>query len=295
MDQRTQPTGQCPLRVVIAGGGVAALEAALALADLAGDLVSSLLLAPDAEFAYRPAAVLEPFGHGIEERFSVVAVSGKKRAEVHAGRLTWVDRAGRQAHTGDHASIGYDCLLLCLGARAQVVHEHATTITGVPGERSLQGLVKDIDAGRLRRLARVVPGPGSWQLPLYELALLATDRARAQGVALEVSIFTPESVPMQSFGDRAGAAAAELLHDHGISLTCRVDCQVPDPHTVRTAPRAAAWTPWTEATARPMVDSGFDRVMTLPRLVGPHVRGVPCVSEGFIPVDVHARVRGTQR
>ena len=192
MAQRTQPKGAPPLRVVIAGGGVAALEAALALADLAADLVSTVLIAPDAEFAYRPAAVLEPFGHGVEERFSVAEIAGEAGAEVHAGPLTWVDRAGRRAHTGDHASIGYDCLLLCLGARARVVHEHATTIAGIPGERSLQGLVKDIDAVRVRRLALVVPGPGSWQLPLYELALLATDRARTRGVSLEVSIFTPE-------------------------------------------------------------------------------------------------------
>ena len=297
MEQLPEPTPAHPVRVVVAGGGVAALEATLALADLAGDRVTITLIAPDEEFASRPAAVLEPFGEGEQERFAVAEIAGEAGAEVHAARLAWVDRSARCAHTADHAAVGYDYLLLGLGARADVVHEHATTIAGIPGERSVHGLVTDIDAGRVRRLALIVPGPGSWQMPLYELALLATARARASGVALEVSMFTPESVPMQAFGDRAGAAAAELLRDRGILLTCRVDCQVPDPHTVRTDPVAGASTLWATATApaRPAVDSGFDRVMTLPRLLGPHLRGVPCVSEGFIPVDVHGRIRGTRR
>ena len=44
-------------KVLIAGGGVAALEAALALRDLAADLVSIELLAPEHHFWYRPLAV----------------------------------------------------------------------------------------------------------------------------------------------------------------------------------------------------------------------------------------------
>jgi NADPH-dependent 2,4-dienoyl-CoA reductase/sulfur reductase-like enzyme len=43
--------------VVIAGGGVAALEAALALRELAGDRVTTTLLAPGTTFVYRPARV----------------------------------------------------------------------------------------------------------------------------------------------------------------------------------------------------------------------------------------------
>src|SRR3954454_20013430 len=45
-----------PFRVLIAGGGVAGLEAALALRDLAGDRVAVTLLAPGPDFVYRPFA-----------------------------------------------------------------------------------------------------------------------------------------------------------------------------------------------------------------------------------------------
>jgi hypothetical protein len=46
-----------PFRVVIAGGGVAALEAALALRELTGERVRTTLLSPEPEFVYRPMRV----------------------------------------------------------------------------------------------------------------------------------------------------------------------------------------------------------------------------------------------
>jgi sulfide:quinone oxidoreductase len=47
-------------RVVIAGGGVAALEAALALQDLAPELADVEIVAPDEDFVYRPRGVGGP-------------------------------------------------------------------------------------------------------------------------------------------------------------------------------------------------------------------------------------------
>jgi sulfide:quinone oxidoreductase len=59
-----------PLRVVIAGGGVAAIEALLALRRLAAGRVSVELLSAEPQFWYRPLAVAEPFGrvdlHGLD-------------------------------------------------------------------------------------------------------------------------------------------------------------------------------------------------------------------------------------
>ena len=52
-----------PFDVLIAGGGIAALEAALALRDLGGDRVATTVLAPDPEFVYRPMTVREPFAY----------------------------------------------------------------------------------------------------------------------------------------------------------------------------------------------------------------------------------------
>ena len=54
---------QSPLRVLIAGGGVAGLETLMALHARAGDRVELTLVAPEDEFVYRPLEV--------EERVSV--------------------------------------------------------------------------------------------------------------------------------------------------------------------------------------------------------------------------------
>ena len=48
-------------RVVIAGGGVAAIEGLLRLRWLVGGAVDITLLAPREEFAYRALSVKEPF------------------------------------------------------------------------------------------------------------------------------------------------------------------------------------------------------------------------------------------
>ena len=59
-------------RVLIAGGGVAALEAALALRALAEDRVRVELLAPETQFWYRPLAVAD---FGVESRRIAAASS----------------------------------------------------------------------------------------------------------------------------------------------------------------------------------------------------------------------------
>ena len=67
-------------RVVVAGGGVAGLEALLALRDLAGERVELTLLSPEAEFVYRPMAVAEPFGRGLADRHSLADIASDLEA-----------------------------------------------------------------------------------------------------------------------------------------------------------------------------------------------------------------------
>src|SRR5215211_7774354 len=78
-------------RVLIAGGGVAALEAALALRELAEERVSIELLAPEPHFWYRPLAVAEPFGNGNVNRIELSAVADACSARFTLGALASVD------------------------------------------------------------------------------------------------------------------------------------------------------------------------------------------------------------
>ena len=66
---------EAPIKVMIAGGGVAALEGMMALHELAGERISMQLVTPTPEFAYRPLAVAEPFGLGEARRYDVVRMA----------------------------------------------------------------------------------------------------------------------------------------------------------------------------------------------------------------------------
>src|SRR5215208_3424165 len=89
--------------VVIAGGGVAGLEALLALHELAGERIRTELIAPDPTFVYRPLLVAEAFGLATPQRIDLergstehgVAFSQDALAAVNPAAKTLETRGGR--------------------------------------------------------------------------------------------------------------------------------------------------------------------------------------------------------
>ena len=84
--------------MLIAGGGVAALEAALALQALAEGHVSVEVLAPEPQFWYRPP-VAEPFALGNVRRFELSELTSAVGATLSPGTLVGIDAPRRAAHT----------------------------------------------------------------------------------------------------------------------------------------------------------------------------------------------------
>ena len=78
-------------QVLIAGGGVAALEATLALRALAEERVAITLVAPESDFTYRPLAVAEPFRVGEVRRFPLRPLVEAAGAVLQRGRVAAVD------------------------------------------------------------------------------------------------------------------------------------------------------------------------------------------------------------
>src|SRR3954449_11774401 len=103
-------------RVVIAGGGIAALEAALVLQDMAPELADVEILAPDDEFVYRPLAVAEPFLAGEARRFPLEPLVEGAGARLRRTRVTALDPGARLVLT-EEGTVPYDAVLLALGAR----------------------------------------------------------------------------------------------------------------------------------------------------------------------------------
>jgi sulfide:quinone oxidoreductase len=116
-----------PLRVVVAGGGVAGIEALLTLHALAGDRVELTLVDAQPDFIYRPMKVAEPFARGSARRYPIAEMARDAGARLVADTVAAVDPDKRVAHTAGGEALRYDALLLATGARSTPAYEHALT------------------------------------------------------------------------------------------------------------------------------------------------------------------------
>src|SRR3954453_23172572 len=107
------------MHMLIAGGGPAALEGALAAHRLAGERIRITLLSEREELTYRPVSVAEPFGLAVPQRFSLARIAAERGFERRLGRLGTVIAGEQRVVTEAGESLGYDALLLALGARAE--------------------------------------------------------------------------------------------------------------------------------------------------------------------------------
>jgi hypothetical protein len=140
--------------VLIAGGGVAALEALIALHDLAGDRVAVTLLAPEDAFVYRPLATARPFSLGHPTRHPLADIARDFGAALVQDRVVEVVPERRLVRGASGAEHAYDALVVAVGARALPV-PHAITFGEDPTDESLHGLLADLEAGYVRGIAFV--------------------------------------------------------------------------------------------------------------------------------------------
>jgi len=262
-------------RALIAGGGVAGLEATIALRALAPDLVSIELASPAATFAYRPLAVAEPFGRGRVHTFDLEAIARECRADLRIARLAGVDAGARTATFDDGSTARYDALVIACGTRHEPALPGAETFGEPADVEAFRRLLVAADAGQVRALGFVVPHGTVWPLPLYELALMTAARVSRRPPTLRV--ITSEEEPLDVLGPAASRAVSDLLVEHGISLECGAY-----PVAVKSG----------RLTLAPTGSVQADRFVAVPRQRGVALAGVPQTPTGFIPIDEHARVEG---
>src|SRR4051794_28072830 len=156
--------------VLIAGGGVAGLEAALALRELAGDRLTVTLLAPERHFTYRPLSVGEPFDLGHATQYELEAIGADRGFAVLHDTLAAVEPDDHRVVTPDGDRLPYDTLLIGLGARPQIAVAGALPFRGPEDARRIAAGLREL---RTRRpVVFAVPPRPAWTLPVYELALL---------------------------------------------------------------------------------------------------------------------------
>jgi sulfide:quinone oxidoreductase len=270
-----------PHRLIIAGGGVAGLEALAALSAAAPGKLDVTVLSPATEFKIQAASVEEPFARPRASTYSVPAICADFGATHVSAALERVDTAANRITTTAGSELSYDSLLVAVGARRQaVLPAQAIVFRGDQDAEAMHGLIEDIEDGYAKRVVFVVPSGVSWPLPLYELALMAAHRAREMGHDdMSLLVITPEELPLGAFGRRASEAVARALDEAGVELMTRS-------YVDRVSSGLAHVSP-----AGELVPVG--RMVTVPRLTGPHIAGIESDDKGFIRIDEDCRVRGT--
>jgi sulfide:quinone oxidoreductase len=269
-------------RVVVAGGGVAGLEALHALHALAGDRVELILVAPDDEFVYRPLAVEKPYHVGRIRRVAMSSAARQAGADFVPQTVDSVDPENEAVWTSEGTAIPYDALLLAVGAKAVPVVPDALTWDDRSDAETVGGLVQDIDQGYSHSLAVVIPpGPG-WPLRGYELALTIALHAKGMSADHRTTLVTPEPTPLEVLGPRAVELVSDELEKAGVEVVAAAGVDVESDHA-------------TTLVLHPSEQRvEVARVLALPALRGRPIAGIPTDENGFIEVDEHCRVRGLE-
>jgi sulfide:quinone oxidoreductase len=262
--------------VLIAGSGVAAAEAVLALRHLAGHGFEIDLLAPLHALEHRPASVAAPFGLGAPPPLDLHELARQYAVTLVEGELAGVDVAARTARLGSGEERAYDYLLVAVGANPVSALPGSLTFRGPADVAAVEWVLAEVAREHRRHVAVVVPAGATWSLPAYELAIMARTETRSVPEAT-VTLVTAEREPLWIFGEAAGAAMRALLTQHDIDLRT-------DAHAVHVTDDVL----WFESGVAAIADT----VISLPRLVGPAIAGLPSTDDGFLPTDAHGHVMG---
>ena len=257
--------------IVIAGGGVAGLEALLALRAMAGDRVRLTLVAPDPDFTYRPLAVAEPFALGHAHRVPLTRFAEDAGAELVVDAV--VGRRRRAPREVRLRDAGRALVRRAAASRPAAARWRASRARRRGGRaatpRPTAACCATSSEGYAKRLAIVVPPGAVWPLPAYELALMTAGEARAMGHDdVKVTVVTPErraAVAVRRGGERGGQRGA-----------ARAPASSSRPASSRARDRGGL-----------LLEPGGERldvqrVFAVPALLGPALDGLPSDEEGFI-------------
>jgi sulfide:quinone oxidoreductase len=248
-----------PLEVVIVGGGIAGVEALMALADLGQSRLRLRVIAAHPSFVLRPQILGEPWG-GAPLHIDLARLCRAFGADFTAGTVSDVDASEHRVRLTDGTALSYDRLLLAPGARPALSYTGARVL-------GFGALPQALAATGPGSVAVVVPPGTSWTLPAYELALLTAAHGER-----DVRVVTAEATPLEAFGPGAQPAIRSLLDRCGVVVD------------TGHAPKIGS-----------NVGDLADTVIGLPLLEGPAIGGVPLDRHGFVQVDRQMAVLGTEQ
>lgn len=203
--------------------------------------------------------------------------------QMMSGDIARIDVGARRVDCGAAGRIGYDALVIALGAGlnpAALPGLQAALDAGVAGQfytldgaADLHRRIGEVESGRV--LVLVASAPFKCPAAPFEAAFLIADQLAGKhtGGAVAVEAFTPDSLPMPVAGPEVGNALVELMSATGIGFHGNKSAIDIDPHA-RTVSFA----------------DGSTEVFDLLAVVPPHAPSAAAASAGlgpagWIPVD----------
>ena len=199
-------------RIVIAGGGVAAIEAVLALRAAGADGLSVTLVSASPEFRLPPLSALKPFARGHSDAVDLAGFMASQGGEFILGRLATVEAARKVIVLADASEVAYDELLVAVGGQPVKGTEGALDAEKL--ERFADEVAAAVD--RLRPTTLVMSGGDTALAILDRLGVDLVFPLGEAGAGLPFFLIGNENHPsircvVKSGGFGDGAALAALL------------------------------------------------------------------------------------
>ena len=215
-------------RVVVLGGGFAALETAFLLRMRLKREVDLTLVSDSDSFVFRPNTIYVPFG--ADPASLLVGLKkplARRDISFVPGSVTGVEPEAKRVGLAGGDSLGYDRLVIATGADTAAeeipgLSEHAATVwtaEGMLGVRERFERIRErARAGEEQRVLFVVPPNNKCAGPLYEIVMMLETWLRRENAREKVSIewSTFEGSYIQAFGPRLHDMVVEEFGERGI-------------------------------------------------------------------------------
>jgi sulfide:quinone oxidoreductase len=274
-------------RILVLGGGFAALESAFLLRMRLRDAVDIELVSDSDSFLFRPNSIYVPFGADPDSLLvGLDKPLRRRRIGFRRGAVTGVDAGERTVDLEDGTRLPYDRLIVATGADTAAeevpgLAEHAATIwttrTMLDVRERFERVRDRARAGESSRVLFLVPPNNKCSGPLYEIVLMFETWLRREGVRDRVEIVwsTFERSYIQAFGNRLHDLVTEEFAGRGI-----------EGHTRERVGRVDAG----RVSYEDGSERGYDELIAFPPYVAAvHYDGLPADERGFLATRLETR------
>ena len=215
-------------RVVVLGGGFAALETAFLLRMRLHDEVEIVAVTDQDDFLFRPNTIYIPFGGDEADlRIPLARPFARRDIRLERGRAEGIDAAAGEVALQDGRRFGYDHLVVATGAdmapgEIPGLAEHAATIWTPDSMRDLgtrfRRVAEAAGRGERRRVLFLIPPNNKCAGPLYEIVFMLETWLRREGARepVEITWSTFERSYIQAFGPRLHEVVTGEFAERGI-------------------------------------------------------------------------------